>query len=208
MPKALLALLFALALTAAVVTAVVLSRSPEEPDRESPTYESTPLTDYDTAGVGVVRDSFCAAVPEEAVEEALGVAPVSSTAYDNGDRARLGDGLRDVAHEFGCGWTAPGTVVRAWVFAPPVTPRSARELARSAREEPGCQPVAEAPDFGKRTAALVCEDGDRQEASYRGLFGDAWLTCTLTAGSGVPRPELVDRAGSWCVAVLEAARTR
>jgi hypothetical protein len=84
--------------------------------------------------------------------------------------------------------------------------RSAREVARAAREEPGCEPVPDAPDFGTPSAALVCDVGPRLEVSYRGLFGDAWLTCTLTADSDVPRAELVDRAGRWCVAVVGAAR--
>jgi len=143
-------------------------------------------------------------VPAEAVAEAVGGEPESSTSYDNGERAKLDDGLRDVAHEFGCRWARPGTTARAWVFAPPVTARSAREVARSVREEPGCEPVADAPDFGKPSSALVCATGKRREVSYRGLFGDTWLTCTLS--SAAPRAELVDRAGRWCVAVLEAAR--
>ena len=206
MPKALLVLLTAVVATAAVVAGVVLARSPDEPDDDLPAYESTPLAAFDTAGVAVNRNTFCDAVPDEAVAEALGDEPASASSYGNGDQARLGAGLRDVAHEFGCGWSAPSATVRAWVFAPPVTPRSARELARAARAEDGCEPVADAPDFGIPSAAVVCDEGRRPMASYRGLFGDAWLTCTLTAASDVPRTELTDRAGRWCVAVVKAAR--
>ncbi len=206
MPKALLVLLIALVATAAVVVGVVLNRSPDEPDHDESAYESTPLTAYDTAGIAVTRNTFCDAVPDEAIAEALGKEPASATSYDNGDRAQLGMGLRDVAHEFGCGWAAPGATARAWVFAPPVTPHSARELARAARAEDGCEPIGDEADFGKPSAAVVCDGGRRPMASYRGLFGDAWLICNVTADADVPRAELTDRAGRWCVAVVEAAR--
>jgi hypothetical protein len=206
MPKAVLVLLIALVATAAAVVGVLLNRSPDEPDHDEPAYVSIPLTDYDTAGVAVTRNTFCEAVPDEAVAEALGTKPESATSYANGDRAQVGVGLRDVAHEFGCGWAAQGATVRAWVFAPPVTPHSARELARAARAEDACEPIADAPDFGKPSAALVCDGGKRPMASYRGLFGDAWLVCTVTAEAGVARAELTDRVGRWCVAVVEAAR--
>jgi len=49
-------------------------------------------------------------------------------------------------------------------------------------------------------------------ASYRGLFGDAWLVCEVTFESGVrvaePPPDLEDVAGRWCVGVLEATGPR
>ncbi len=206
MPKAVIALLTALVATAAVVLGLVLTRDEDEPKDEPVAYTSTPLSAYETAGVALVRDAFCDAVPEEAAVEALDEVPESAVAYGNGERARISDQLRDVAHEFGCTWLAGGATARAWVFAPPVTPRSARELAREIRAEPGCEPVADAPDFGKPSAALVCDLGQRTEVSYRGLFGDAWLTCTLSAAPGVPLPDLTDRAGRWCVAVVGAAR--
>lgn len=204
-PKALLALLLAVVATGAVVAVVLLDRSPES-SPAPPAYEATPLADYDTTGVVVTRGSFCDAVPDAAVEEALGGAPESTTAYDNGDRVRLADGLRDVAHEFGCGWMAPGVTARAWVFAPPVTRRAARDLARSVRDQPDCVRTPGTPEFGRPSTALVCEIGRRTEASYRGLYGDAWLTCTLSTEERLPPDELADRAGRWCVAVVEAAR--
>jgi hypothetical protein len=199
-------LLLSVVVTATVVLGVVFSRAPETKVPDEPTYESVPLSAFDTADVALVRGSFCAAVPDEAVVEAVGGQPQSSTSYDNGERTRLDDGLRDVAHEYGCRWTTPEATARAWLFAPPVTWRTARDVARAAREQAGCEPVGDPPNFGKSSAALVCEVGPRLEVSYRGLFGDAWLTCTLNADPAVPRPELIDRAGRWCVAVIEAAR--
>ena len=61
----------------------------------------------------------------------------------------------------------------------------------------------------RRTArpsvALICPAGDRRWASFRGLFGDAWLACSLSAPATLGDQELLDRAGRWCVAVAEAA---
>ncbi len=145
-------------------------------------------------------------MPAEAAVEALEGDPQSTKSYDNGERARLSTDVSDVAHEFGCAWLTPDATARAWVFAPPVTRHSARVLAREVRTEPGCRTVSGAPEFGKPSAALVCEVGSEVEVSYRGLFGDAWLTCTLSGPLGSPREELTDRAGRWCVAVVEAAR--
>ncbi len=206
MPRVLIALIAALIATAVVVAGVVLQRDPEKPADQPAAYTSTPLAAYETSGVVLVRDSFCDAVPTEAAVEALEDDPESTKSYDNGQRARLSADLRDVAHEFGCAWLTSGGTARAWVFAPPVTRHSARGLAREVRTEPGCTSVPDAPEFGKPSAALVCEVGTEVEVSYRGLFGDAWLTCTLSSAPGVPRAELTDRAGRWCVAVVEAAR--
>jgi hypothetical protein len=113
--------------------------------------------------------------------------------------------VRDVAHEFGCLWRAQGVVSRAWVFAPPVTPRAARDLVDAARATTGCEPIVDAPDFGRPSYGSICTAGARQEATFRGLFGDAWVSCELSA-SGIAREQLVDRTGRWCVAVAQAAR--
>ena len=43
-------------------------------------------------------------------------------------------------------------------------------------------------------------------ASYRGLFGDAWLTCELSLKDvEVTDAELLRRAGAWCAGVAQAA---
>ena len=115
--------------------------------------------------------------------------------------------MQDVAHEFGCTWRrTDGSTARAWVFTPPVTAGRARALARTTASTPGCSEVADAPAFGRPSAAVVCRADGTLEASYRGLFGDAWLSCALAAPvSPADRADLVDRAGRWCVAVATAA---
>ena len=45
--------------------------------------------------------------------------------------------------------------------------------------------------------------GKSVEASYRGLFGDAWLACSLTAPG--ERDAVLEKAGAWCVAAARAA---
>jgi hypothetical protein len=107
-------------------------------------------------------------------------------------------------HEFGCTWTAGGSRAEAWVFVPPVTRERARTLADLAREQAGCTAVAGAAAYGDPSAATSCRADAGIEVSYRGLFGDAWLACALTAPGG-KQQELTDRAGRWCAAVATAA---
>ena len=173
----------------------------------APSPSSTPLAELDTATLVVRRDSFCPDVDPDAVEEALGGDPDASRSYDNGEPARLTRTVEDVAHEFGCTWQrAGGTVARAWVFAPPVTAGRARALVREAQTVPGCSPVPDANVFGRPSAAVGCRTGGTLEAAYHGLFGDAWLSCSLAVPvAGADRADLVDRAGRWCVAVATAA---
>ena len=114
--------------------------------------------------------------------------------------------MDDVGHEFGCEYVgADGTVARAWVFAPEVDADQAQRLVRSAAKAPGCEP-AEGPAFGDPTLALTCTKDGIAQASYRGLFGDAWLVCEVVRPAGATW-DVVDRAGRWCVGVLEAAAT-
>ncbi len=111
--------------------------------------------------------------------------------------------VTDIAAEHGCRWKRGRTVARAWVFAPPVTSADAKRFAGSARRAEGCDVRRDAPGFGSPSVARTCPVGEGFEASYRGLFGDAWLVCSLTA-PGTRRATLT-RAGAWCVAVAEAA---
>jgi hypothetical protein len=179
----------------------------EQPEPAPPTASSTPLDEVATDTIAVAREEFCARVAPAAVEDVLGAAPADADAWANGERAELAPGLTDVAHEYGCRWDADGTTARAWVFAPPVTPREATALRRAAVEARGCEPVRDAPHFGSPGVAVRCSGGSGEATAFHGLFGDAWLSCsveTTRAGSGPP-DETLDRAARWCATVLQAA---
>lgn len=169
-----------------------------------PTDPGTPLASYDTTEVALARAPYCDRVEPGAIAAALGEVARRTSSHDNGEPVRLADGRRDVAHEYGCSWSVGSTRARTWLFAPPVTGARARDLATQALATPGCRPHERAAEFGEQSVALVCTDHGRATASYRGLFGDAWLVCELTARGD--REELVRRTGRWCVAVAEAAR--
>jgi len=173
-----------------------------QPSR-TPAAQPTTLATYETDGVAVSRSPFCDRVSPTGIEHALGDAARSHRDYGNGDALRLPDGSRSIAHEYGCVWTGPGGVTaRAWVFAPPVARDRAGDLVDGALTGP-CQ-RAGAGDFGTPSVAARCPTEDGVEHSWRGLFGDAWLVCSVS-GRG-PSGELEERASEWCVAVLEAAR--
>lgn len=174
------------------------------PTREVAAYEGTDLADFDTAAAVVQRAPFCELVPDEAVSAALG-AEAELTAYGNGEESEaLPSG--DVAHEYGCLFNAGPTVgnARAWVFAPPVTAARAGQLVSAARTA-GCTAEAAAPAYGTPSLALSCTADGLVTVSYRGLFGDAWLACSLTLPVASAGDDAVSRAGRWCVAVAEAA---
>ncbi|MDO9454919.1 hypothetical protein, partial [Nocardioides sp.] len=166
------------------------------------TAPTVPLAEVDTLTTAVRRDAFCDAVAPDAVEAALGGPSTESTSYADGQNARVVGRVQDIAHEFACAWTTDTAAARAWVFAPPVTPRVAAGLVEDAKAEQGCRADTASPAFGKPSIALVCRTARGVQASYRGLFGDAWLTCTV-AGP-VDRDEAAERADRWCVAVLDA----
>jgi hypothetical protein len=203
-------LVLALGATAvAVGVGVLVPDSDETSPPETVDVPSTTLTDFDTTELVAARVGFCDAVPPEAVNEALDGEPIATAAYGNGDRAKVAGTVRDVAHEFSCAWRGQdGTVARAWVFAPPVTPDRAATLVADARKGEGCRPDADAPAYGVPSLALVCDDGGTRLQSYRGLFGDAWLTCQLSVPRSVAPAALEARAGRWCVSVAEAAEAR
>ncbi|WP_141014225.1 hypothetical protein [Nocardioides sambongensis] len=206
MPTVLRALLLAVLLTVAPVTVGVLVAGPPE-EAPVPPYTGTPLADYDTSTVALARSAFCDRLPTEAVDAALGItddgdAEVVARDYGNGEKATVAGG-RDVMHEFGCSFRGGRGNAAAWLFAPPVTEQRARELVRSTPDE-GCTRLADTPSYGDPSVALSCT-GKRPTVSFRGLFGDAWLTCQLGSGEGLDEEDLVDRAGRWCVAVARAA---
>lgn len=165
-----------------------------------------------TTALPVRRAPFCEAVTDRSVADALAVSDgrrlPEVRSYGDGDRARIIPGVRDVAHEYSCSWRAGGVTARAWVFAPPVTAARARALRREANSAAGCSRPAAAAAYGTWSTELTCVSDGEREASYRGLFGDAWLSCSLTVRRAVPPRQLADRADHWCAAVALAAASR
>lgn len=184
---------------AAVALAAAGCSGGSEPPAEPAAVAPTPLASFETGTLTIARADFCARVAPAAVTDALGGDPEATRTWANGDRTTLAAGVTDVAHEYGCRWTAAdGTTAQGWVFAPPVTPGQARRLRHAAATAPGCDRVPDAPAFGRRSVAVRCDDGT---TAFHGLFGDAWLSCSVTVGAG----DAVERAGRWCVSVAEAA---
>jgi hypothetical protein len=166
----------------------------------------TPLEEVDTAALVVPRAPFCDQVDPAAVTRALGEEPGDVSAYRSGQRIKISDDVADVVHEYGCRWTAGDGTAEAWVFAPPVTRRRAAVLAEHAADLPRCGDVSGEPDFGSPTSACRSGKGGAFTMRYQGLFGDAWLTCSLSL-SGEPERTVGVRAGEWCAAVAAGAAT-
>lgn len=171
----------------------------------------TPLSEVRTTEIAVARADFCAQVAPDAVEAALGAVPVRAERWRNGQRARLAEGVTDVAHEYGCRWRARGgATATAWVFAPPVTRREARALRRDALGRDGCREAPDVPRFGRPTVAVQCRGnsdgagGGVRTVAVHGLFGDAWLSCAVSSPGRNIRT-LTTRAEQWCVDVVFAA---
>lgn len=209
MPTVLRALLLSALLTlipVAIGVAVSDDTAPP-PARKPAAYTGTPLSEFDSTKAVVRRAPFCELVPAEAIAAALG-AEGTATGYDNGEQTDAIPG-GDVAHEYGCraAATAAGTpgTAEAWVFAPPVTADWAQRLVAEAGRTKGCAPLPGAPAYGTPSVALLCTAGDQRSVTFRGLYGDAWLACSLSLPAGLPQDQLVDRAGRWCVAVAQAA---
>lgn len=205
--RATVALVVALAVTGGAVAVGVLLRSPASPERAAPARPlATRLASLETGTVGVRRAAFCDAVPAADVQAALGDESPTAAAWSNGDAL---PGSRDVAHEFGCSWTAAsGPVASAWVFAPPVTVQRGQELVAAAQAQRGCTPLPGAAAFGSPSVALTCTGGGRTTVSYQGLFGDAWLVCRLTGSAATDAAAPGGVADRWCASVLEAAAER
>ncbi|SFC83476.1 hypothetical protein SAMN04487968_11248 [Nocardioides terrae] len=195
--RAVLALVAALVATGGAVTAGVALRSPEPAPTSHPL--ATRLASIDTTTAVVRREAWCDDLAAADVHAAVDDSSPKASSWANGDP--LG-ASRDVAHEFGCSWVgASGVTAAGWVFAPPVTVARADELVASAQAQPGCSPLAGAAAFGSPAVALTCTADGATTLSYRGLFGDAWLVCTL-GGATASEPDLADR---WCASVLRAA---
>lgn len=194
------------------------SGAPEPP--QEPSYDATSLADFDASAVTLERTDFCDDFSEEAVQYTVG--EVASTKhYGNGDPVQLTEGVRDVSHELNCTFVGKsGTTARAWVFVPRVTAQRAEELVNAAGQAEGCSRV-EGREFGEPSTGRFCTTGEGVEASYRGLFVDTWLTCSVSRpaksqekgskemGKAQPdRESMLREAGEWCTAAAEAASSK
>ena len=170
---------------------------------EDPAAEPTPITAFDAASAALNRADFCDRIPDEAVTAAVGEV-ASTDHYGNGERETITQGVTDVAHEFNCTFIGDsGAIARAWVFVPRVTRDQAKALVADVRETKGCRPV-DGESFGTPATGSVCTTPDGTEATYRGLFTDAWFSCSVTA-KDLDEPTLVKQAGQWCVSTATAA---
>ncbi|MDO7868968.1 hypothetical protein [Nocardioides jiangxiensis] len=164
--------------------------------------EPTPLASYDGTVAHVERISFCSRIPARAVLEAVGTKDVTTAHYGNGERL---PGTEDLSHEYGCVFAHGDVVARSWVFVPPVTPAQAAQLVAAARKTPGCH-TTPAARFGSPAVGTVCSSSAGRTVTYRGLFGDAWLACSVAApAKEASEADLVARAGDWCVQVATTA---
>ena len=178
-------------LVAGVLTAVVvgggvvaLGSEDEQPTPAEESFATTPLSEFDASGVVVGRAAFCDELDDRQVSAAIGGDPADSSSWENGDTIDVGNGVEDVAHEFGCRYiAADGTIAQAWVFAPPVDVAGAQRLVKAAGRAAGCEAGA-GPAFGNPTLALTCTKDGIERASYRGLFGASWLVCEVARPSG------------------------
>jgi hypothetical protein len=180
------------------------SSSPAPVSPSAATDRSTELADLDTSSLAVARQPFCDAVDQAAVDRALGGEAADVSAYRSGQRIKISDDVADVVHEYGCRWTAGDSTAEAWVFAPPITQERATTLAHQIERSRGCRRLPGAADFGRPTAACSRHAGGAVVTSYAGLFGDAWLACSLTL-SGVRATVAATRADRWCAAVATGA---
>ncbi len=196
------------ALAASVAAALMAGCSGGEATPPTPP-KPTPLASYDGTVADVQRVSFCSRIPDEAVMDAVG-AKATTSHYGNGERL---PGSEDLSHEYGCVFAGEKVVARSWVFVPPVTPARAAQLAAAARKVPGCSALP-AAKFGSPAVGTLCHAGRRTTVTYRGLFGDAWLACSLDAATVADKPagarakaekELTAAAGIWCVRIAETA---
>jgi hypothetical protein len=59
------------------------------------------------------------------------------------------------------------------------------------------------PAFGEPSTICRTQADGVTTYTFRGLFGDAWLTCRLVVGAG--QEDTLDHAGRWCAAVATGA---
>lgn len=171
----------------------------------TPSPSPVDLQQLDTDAMVIAREPFCGRLAPGTPARALGAEVDDVTEYGPGDTVEVVQGVTDVADEWSCSYgSADDITARAWLFAPPVTRARAQTLVEGARAEE-CTPAG--VSFGTPSIGLVCEGESGTTASWRGLFGDAWLACSLRspAGSTTTVAELRARASLWCADVATAA---
>ncbi|MFW6774154.1 hypothetical protein ACOACO_07710 [Nocardioides sp. CPCC 205120] len=209
-----LAALTALALGTAACTGDDGGGGGEAPTAAPTTTAPPTLADLDTATLEVDRSPFCDDVTEEAVTAALGAAPTEAVPWDTGAPTEIAPGREDLVHEVGCRWYGAGgaaaptsPAASAWVFVPPATPAAAAAYVAETAATEGCRVLEGQPAYGAPSLAQVCGAEGVAEVSFRGLLGDAWLTCTLRVPVSATFDEAatVQRTSDWCAAVAVAA---
>ena len=167
-----------------------------------PPATSSPTARVDLSTLPVGRTLDCEWLAEDDVQVALGAAVSSQDSYVSGDRVEVAEGVRDVVHEDGCVFRASSSEARVWVHAAPVSTAAATDLVRGAGRAQGCSVVAASTRFGDPGVTDVCTaSGSRSTtATMRGLFGDAWLSCSLEV-EGSSAADVRARAERWCTQV-------
>jgi len=201
------AALAVLALAGVVAFGMSLSDQPDTPAATPrPSSTPTPVRQVGLAKMPIPRARFCDWIGDSAIREALHGAISQQANYNSGDRVEIVPGVTDVAHEYNCTFTGvSGAQARAWVFAPPVAPGTARDLARTARHQSGCTTLSGGPRFGAPTVTTSCpahlSDGTKvTQVTMSGLFGQSWFSCQLSAPRGTASGIRHD-AERWCVHV-------
>lgn len=154
------------------------------------------------ADLPVHPGDFCDRIDERAVQSVVGTDPETAH-YGNGERAEVAPGVVDVAHEFGCVFTADdGTRARAWVAVPPVTKKQARRI----KPGKGCEDAG--PGILKPGFASVCTSKRGTTTTLTGLYTDTWFGCSLTgAGPASAAAGTPEELETWCAAAVQAAAT-
>jgi hypothetical protein len=148
------------------------------------------------------RADFCAQIPAAKVRAAIDGRSVYDESWQPGQPADLIGGAHENGAEYGCTWTAKdGTTVTAWMFARPVTAAEATQLVR--KDGPGCE-RRRAPQYGEPSSTVQCINDDDTVTRSQGLFGDAWIGCSLQTPGILTK---LDRANAWCATVRGAALT-
>ncbi len=170
-------------------------------DPSRPVSEPTPLADYDTSTLRLTRGAFCDRLNAETIARALGGSATETTDWQPGERLPES---QQISNEFGCSWSAGSVSVRAWVFAPPITPGRAADFTDESVRQ-ACTRVRGAPPLGSPSLTQQCrtEAGTGLTGIY-GLVGDSWVGCEIDGTDQSDRARPVEHVGEWCVAVLEA----